>query len=529
MRSNFLRLFRTKPIKPRFILRSNVYEQNQNPAKYSDEGDPENFDYYTSLGIYKDHNWLELFNLLLMTTACSNEFVVDNCHRFYDLGKKVFGSRATDYTIASTMGRIFTGGDTIHTMEKFINDWKYPRVNLVIAYSNEISLGQSAPLEELDENARIFADTIDLSAHKLHGNSGVAIKCSCLVPPEVMEKANQSQLRLRSIFSDGFDNLDQELSVEQIQANIQGLGIRFSFYELQEFIAKFFNIRVTQDNANQTKISKFDWLCNMHMFYVQDPQKTNNPLLRKITKLDEKDLVELDRYSQRLNLIFERAIEYNRPCLVDAEQSYYQETIDSFNMQFSNIYNKKSAIILGTYQNYLKTARERLAFEVERCKALNICLGAKMVRGAYMVEERRLARKYGYPDPILPSIEETHSSFNDNLEYLVANWIKGSHVLVASHNEYSVQLAKDLIIKHDITPDKGFVTFAQLLGLGDHLTFSLANQNYPVAKYVAFGPVNILIPFFVRRAQETKQMFESTGLQRSLVFDEISRRLGFRK
>jgi len=49
-----------------------------------------------------------------------------------------------------------------------------------------------------------------------------------------------------------------------------------------------------------------------------------------------------------------------------------------------------------------------------------------------------------------------------------------------------------------------------------------------VAKYVAFGPVNIMVPFFVRRAQETKQMFESTGLQRSLVFDEIAKRLGVR-
>lgn len=59
------------------------------------------------------------------------------------------------------MGRIFTGGDTIHTVEKFINDWKYPSiyqsklplltpfpdVNLVVAYSNEIAPGEAAPFE----------------------------------------------------------------------------------------------------------------------------------------------------------------------------------------------------------------------------------------------------------------------------------------------------------------------------------------------------------------------------------------------
>lgn len=76
-------------------------------------------------------------------------------------------------------------------------------------------------------------------------------------------------------------------------------------------MAVFFNKGVTRDEAKQITISKFDWLCKMHMFYIQNPQKTNNSLLRKIAGLDEKDLIELDRFSQRLNLIFERAIEYN--------------------------------------------------------------------------------------------------------------------------------------------------------------------------------------------------------------------------
>lgn len=122
-----------------------------------------------------------------------------------------------------------------------------------------------------------------------------------------MEKASQAQLKLRAIFSNDFDNLDQTLTIDQIRNNLEKLGIKFNFYELQEFMAVFFNKTVTKDQT----ISKFDWLCKMHMFYIQSPQKTNNPLLRKITGLDEKDLIELDRFSQRLNLIFERAVEYN--------------------------------------------------------------------------------------------------------------------------------------------------------------------------------------------------------------------------
>ncbi len=89
MRPTLVKLFRMKPIKPRFLLRANVWEHHQNPSKY--QNDDQDYDYYTSLGIYKDHNWIELMNLIMMTTFCSNEFIVDNCHRFYDLGKKVFG------------------------------------------------------------------------------------------------------------------------------------------------------------------------------------------------------------------------------------------------------------------------------------------------------------------------------------------------------------------------------------------------------------------------------------------------------
>jgi len=39
----------------------------------------------------------------------------------------------------------------------------------------------------------------------------------------------------------------------------------------------------------------------------------------------------------------------------------------------------------------------------------------KLIRGAYMNEERRLANENKYESPIWESIEDTHKCYNDNM------------------------------------------------------------------------------------------------------------------
>jgi len=247
--------------------------------------------------------------------------------------------------------------------------------------------------------------------------------------------------------------------------------------------------------------------------------------LLQLTKLAPEDLSELARLSERLDLIFKKAQQEKSTVLVDAEQTYIQLTIDSFAMQFSEVYNKERAPVLNTFQNYLKSTQDRVNFEIERCKALNILFGAKLVRGAYMVEERRLAKELNYADPIHDTVQNTHDCYNANLTNVIKNWIPNSHLMVASHNEHSNYLGKNLVKEYNITADKGHVSFVQLLGLADHLTFSNAEDGLTSAKYVPFGPIPIMIPYLIRRAQESKQMLASASLQRNFVLKELGKRL----
>jgi proline dehydrogenase len=377
----------------------------------------------------------------------------------------------------------------------------------------------------LDDTCRVFCEAISL-ASKAGSKSGIAIKVSALIPPEVILKTNVAQVALYSLFSSSYGNLQETLTAKQVWNKLQGMNVEASFEDLKEFLSLFLNKQVTAESDLETvKISKFEWLNNMHAYYIYNSPKNANKILHQITKFTSEDLSELSRCSERLDLIFKKAHQEKSTVLVDAEQTYIQLTIDSFTLQYSEVYNKENAIVLNTFQNYLKSTMDRVNFEIERCKALNIPFGAKLVRGAYMVEERRLAKELNYPDPIHDTVENTHACYNMNLTNVIKNWIPKSHLMVASHNEHSNYLGKSLVKEYNITEEKGHVSFIQLLGLADHLTYSNADQGLTSAKYVPFGPIPIMIPYLIRRAQESKQMLSSASLQRKFVLSELAMRL----
>ena len=68
--------------------------------------------------------------------------------------------------------------------------------------------------------------------------------------------------------------------------------------------------------------------------------------------------------------------------------------------------------------------------------------GVKVVRGAYMEQERALAREKGYEDPIWGTKVETDDCYERLLEILLqSSHHRRAHVMVASHNEQTIQSA----------------------------------------------------------------------------------------
>lgn len=81
---------------------------------------------------------------------------------------------------------------------------------------------------------------------------------------------------------------------------------------------------------------------------------------------------------------------------------------------------------------------ETIKFEVATSKIMGYNLGIKLIRGAYMNEERNLAKEHFYESPVWDTLEETHSCYNDNMEHVIENLTDKSMLLVASHNVDSV-------------------------------------------------------------------------------------------
>ena len=70
----------------------------------------------------------------------------------------------------------------------------------------------------------------------------------------------------------------------------------------------------------------------------------------------------------------------------------------------------------------------------------------------------------------------------------------------------------------------GGVSFGQLLGMSDALTYSLAHRGLSVFKYVPYGPVMEVVPYLIRRAQENSDVMLGVGKEIRLLKAELARR-----
>ncbi|XP_070783575.1 hydroxyproline dehydrogenase [Enoplosus armatus] len=246
--------------------------------------------------------------------------------------------------------------------------------------------------------------------------------------------------------------------------------------------------------------------------------------------LDESEVAHLLCGLQRLNKIAEASVNKVR-VLVDAEYTYMNPALSLVTMAMMKKFNKDGAWIWNTYQCYLKESRSLLLEALRLSKDEGFCLGVKLVRGAYMDKERKLAEKEGRLDPIHQCWEDTNDSYNSSLDVMlevISQRPERYRIIVASHNEESVRRAAERIEELGIDKDGGSVCFGQLLGMCDHVSLTLAKEGYAVYKSVPYGSVEDTLPYLVRRAQENRTVLQGIRKERDLLRHEFYRRLSLR-
>ena len=69
----------------------------------------------------------------------------------------------------------------------------------------------------------------------------------------------------------------------------------------------------------------------------------------------------------------------------------------------------------------MKRMADVIPMEVKASKAFGFNLGIKLIRGAYMNEERELAQSKGLESPVWDDIEATHKCYDDNVQTIITS------------------------------------------------------------------------------------------------------------
>jgi proline dehydrogenase len=239
--------------------------------------------------------------------------------------------------------------------------------------------------------------------------------------------------------------------------------------------------------------------------------------------LDHSEQEEFQLTADRFRKIADHAFRNGVRLFVDSEDSWIQDPIDDLVNELMEKYNKEEAVIFNTYQLYRKNMLRNLQEIVEKGRERNFHIGAKLVRGAYMEKERERAEELGYEDPIMPTKADTDQQYDDALRFCVEN-IDRVSVCSGSHNENSNQLLVDLMHKHQLKAEDERIYFAQLYGMSDNISFNLAHAGYNAVKYVPYGPVETVLPYLFRRAEENTSIAGQSSRELQLVSMELKRR-----
>lgn len=238
--------------------------------------------------------------------------------------------------------------------------------------------------------------------------------------------------------------------------------------------------------------------------------------------LQPEERESFERVRMRFEKLCTAARQKNVALYVDAEETWIQEPLDALVEEMMMRFNRGACVVFNTFQLYRNDKLAYLQQQIQKAKAGNYLLGAKLVRGAYMEKERERAAQMGYASPIHESKKDVDHDFDEGVRMCLES-LPHLYVCVASQSESSNLHAIQLLEKMP-DADRNRVIFSQLYGMGDNITFNLARLGFTATKYLPYGPVKEVIPYLIRRAQENTSVGGQTGRELSLIQQELNRR-----
>jgi proline dehydrogenase len=474
----------------------------------------------------------------LVFKLCQVPFFVHYGEKLLEYMRKGIGDTLTDALVKNTFFRQFCGGETSSEVQRTIQELKKSNMNVILDYAAE---NATAPDEDLcsyestegifnqparqyiyedetvcDEHTRTFLDCIR-TASEVSSTGFVAVKVTALGDPRLLRRISQAIQEATRIFQDIDSDNDGIISTSDF---IQ--GYRQNFNDTNANISLLLNIL---DPSNCGEITFEMWRRLFTPSYL--------PLISTKTALSETESKSMSALETRMLTICQEAFNHGVRVSIDAEQSWFQTAIDNYAILCQQIFNAKDKtdhpIIYQTYQCYLKDSYQRVQMDYERSKHLDYHFAAKLVRGAYMVKERQVAESRGYDSPIHESFQDTSRCYDQSVDFLMRHKVYDNsslEIMCATHNEdsikHTISLMEELGLRDDQCRD---ISFAQLYGMSDNLTYPLAAENYQTYKYLPYGRVQEVIPYLLRRAQENGDVLGKSAIEGKANITELKKRL----
>ena len=206
--------------------------------------------------------------------------------------------------------------------------------------------------------------------------------------------------------------------------------------------------------------------------------------------------------------------------LLDAERTPIQPAVDHVALAVLRRFaGAERPALYNTYQCYLAGSGRRLRLDEAACAAAGAPFGAKIVRGAYLADERPTGK-------VRESKAATDAAYDAALASMLGAAAAGrpAFLVAATHNPDSAAKAVDALDALGLRRDDERVAFAQILGMCDTLTAALAAAGCRARKLVLYGAFDDVAPWIGRRLDENKDALGAPIAENALLWRELRRR-----
>ncbi|KAK9799009.1 hypothetical protein WJX73_003308 [Symbiochloris irregularis] len=495
---------------------------------------PLNFD--DPKAAYQSKSSVDLLRNLAVLSACQFEPLVNNADKLLKAATIFPGTTLTYWVVKQTFFRHFCAGEDEGSIRPSLKKLHASGIGAILDYAAEDDSdgGAASRSEETgsvvartydyeteeacDKHRDIFLRSI-MAAADAPGQGFAAIKVTALGNPKLLERVSTTLSELHRLF-------------ERFDTDDSGFITKDKFFKVYEQLFVDANPERMEEVFNQ-----LDTNHNGHVDYIGWTKRVSIGDVPRIVQsckhkgplaqsaLSDEELELFDAMMSRLFKCAEVADKAGVRLMIDAEHSYFQAAINHAARQLSKRYNKTSPTIYQTYQCYLQDSYDRVCRDMTRAKQDGYIFAAKLVRGAYMSLERQRATDKHYESPIWEDKPHTDANYDRCVDEVIRHHHEtGAEVMIATHNQQSVEHAVGLMHQLDLDPQKTGVFFGQLLGMSDPLTFVLGENGYKAYKYVPFGPIGETMPYLIRRAQENGAVLEGLKKEKALMRTELWRR-----